>query len=154
MFVFLLTGIWHGANWTFILWGMWFGIFIVLEKIISACLSIKKHYFYSVFSWLYTMLIVVFGLVLFRSNSLSVALNYFKALFGQITFQQELGISYYIRPGGWILAGCAFLIALGVNRYFLFTSKPFIRFINDITLWFILLFCVILLTSNSYSPFI
>ena len=154
MFVFLLTGIWHGANWTFILWGIWFGIFIVLEKIVAFHFSAKTHYFYSIFSWLYTMLIIVFGWILFRSNSLSVALNYFKALFGQITFQQELGISYYIRPGGWILAGCAFLIALGVNRYFLFTSKPFIRFINDIALCFILLFCVILLTSNSYSPFI
>lgn len=151
--VFLLTGIWHGANWTFILWGIWFGIFIVLEKIVCSYFN-TKHYFYSLFSWLYTMLIVVFGWVLFRSDSLSKALNYFKALFGQMNFQQELGISYYIRPGGWLIAGCAFLIALGTNRHFLFTSKPFIRFLNDVTLWGILLFCIILLTSNSYSPFI
>lgn len=50
--VFLLTGIWHGANWTFIVWGMWHGLFIVIERKFKE----KGHLKSNILTWTYTMI--------------------------------------------------------------------------------------------------
>lgn len=78
--VFLVTGLWHGAAWTFVLWGIWHGIFILIERVgkqhnIQLKLPI-------VAKWFYTMLVVVIGWVLFRSNTLGQALDYLRVMFG------------------------------------------------------------------------
>ena len=78
--VFLVTGLWHGAAWTFVLWGIWHGIFILIERVgkqhnIQLKLPI-------VAKWFYTMLVVIIGWVLFRSNTLGQALDYLRVMFG------------------------------------------------------------------------
>lgn len=72
--VWILTGVWHGANWTFVLWGALYGVLIVIEK----TLGLPKRRSY----WPVTMLMVVLGWVLFRSPSVSVAGMYLGAMFG------------------------------------------------------------------------
>ncbi|MBO4251834.1 MAG: MBOAT family protein [Clostridia bacterium] len=75
--VWLLTGLWHGANWTFIVWGLYYFCFIVIEKLIGKKLnSVPK-----VFGVLYTLILVLFGWVLFRSDNIAAAFTYFKAMF-------------------------------------------------------------------------
>lgn len=64
--VFFLTGLWHGANWTFIFWGLYHGAFQILER-----LGLKKFLNqHTIFSRLYCLLVVLFGWVFFRSESL------------------------------------------------------------------------------------
>ena len=76
--VWLLTGIWHGAEWTFILWGLCNFVFIILERLIrfedSKIPNVIKH--------IYTMFVVMIGWVLFRAENLSQALDYIKNMFG------------------------------------------------------------------------
>ena len=77
--VWFLTGLWHGANWTFILWGLMYFVLIAAEKLTDFENRFKK------FGWLkylYTMMFVLFGWVLFRSQNLVAAVEYFKAMFG------------------------------------------------------------------------
>jgi len=77
--VFLLTGIWHGANFTFILWGLGHGVLLVLERIGLGKLLAKNR-----FKWinhLYTMFFVVCGWVLFRSDTVSQAAEFLKGMF-------------------------------------------------------------------------
>lgn len=64
MVVWAVTGIWHGASWNFLLWGMYFGVLIVLERLFLGKWLEKIPSF---FSWLYTFILVVFGWVLFEA---------------------------------------------------------------------------------------
>ena len=77
--VFFLCGLWHGASWTFVAWGLFHGIFLVLER--TAWGSILEK-FPRPLRHLYTLLVVMLCWVLFRSGSFSDAINYFQALFG------------------------------------------------------------------------
>lgn len=77
--VWFLTGLWHGASFNFILWGLWFGLLIILERLFLGNFLNKIP---PVFSWLYTMLAVIFGWVLFDTRSLSLAAGFFGAMFG------------------------------------------------------------------------
>ena len=74
--VWLLTGIWHGANWTFLCWGLIYFVVLMLEKIIG--FSPRTH----VFSHIYTMLIVILAWVMFRSDSIMDGLEYIGGMFG------------------------------------------------------------------------
>lgn len=76
--VWLLTGIWHGANWTFIVWGLVYFVFLVIEKLIG----VEKIEKLGILSRIYVMLVVIFAWVIFRSDSLTEAVRYFGSLFG------------------------------------------------------------------------
>ncbi|GAA0179610.1 MBOAT family protein [Clostridium sediminicola] len=77
--VWMLTGIWHGANWNFVIWGLYFGIFIIIEKIF---LLKKLEKLPSVIGHLYTMLVVVIGWVFFSIESLTNAIKFLGTMFG------------------------------------------------------------------------
>jgi alginate O-acetyltransferase complex protein AlgI len=79
MVVFLLCGLWHGASWNFVIWGLWYGVFLILERgrfggwIRSARLPVQH---------LYALLVILFGWVLFRADDLRHALQYGRAMCG------------------------------------------------------------------------
>ena len=79
LIVWGLTGFWHGASWNFIIWGLYFGGFIILEKI---WLGKKLERLPSLLSIFYTFFIVVIGWVLFDTANLSSAGEFYKAMFG------------------------------------------------------------------------
>ncbi len=74
--VWLLTGFWHGANWTFLCWGLFYFILLLAERITGIN---KKN---SSWGYLYTMPMVIFGWVLFRASNISEAWFYLKTMFG------------------------------------------------------------------------
>ncbi|MBQ2316344.1 MAG: MBOAT family protein [Clostridia bacterium] len=75
--VWFLTGLWHGASWNFVLWGLYFFVFLVIEKIgLLRVLSKSK-----IVSHIYLLLIVYFGWILFRFDSTDAILNTIKAMF-------------------------------------------------------------------------
>ena len=76
--VWLLTGIWHGASWNFLLWGVYFGVFLILEKFLWLDF-LKKH---KIFSHVYTILIVWVGWALFAFDDMGRVIQYLKAMFG------------------------------------------------------------------------
>ncbi len=79
VFVFFLCGLWHGANWTFVVWGLWYGIFLIVERTgLGRALQKAPR----PFQHGYAILVVMLGWVFFRSESLSQAMGYFKALSG------------------------------------------------------------------------
>lgn len=79
LIVWTLTGLWHGASWNFLLWGFYFGVLIVIEKLFFGKVLEKLP---RVISTLYTFLMVVFGWILFDTSTVSDAFNYFIAMFG------------------------------------------------------------------------
>lgn len=76
--VWLLTGFWHGAAWNFIIWGLFFGIFLLLEKFFLKDFLDKHH----IFGHIYTLFLVIISFIIFNSEGLNYILNFMKSLFG------------------------------------------------------------------------
>lgn len=79
--VWLLTGIWHGANWTFLMWGALFGVVIIIEKLLLLPKKLPGHRAFEGIYQIFTMLVVLLGWVLFRSDNLGAAAEYLQAMF-------------------------------------------------------------------------
>ena len=81
--VWLLTGIWHGANWTFIVWGLLYGVVIIVEKLTGIPKRMAQWHLAGRIGYrVLTLLLVMIGWVLFRSDSLPAAGQYLKTMFG------------------------------------------------------------------------
>ena len=85
--VFLATGIWHGANWTFLIWGLYHGTLQMLEQ--KGIIPVKKGR--KVFNHVYTVLAVLLGFVIFRADNILQGLTVIKAMFG---FGAKGGVGY------------------------------------------------------------
>ena len=79
--VWLLTGLWHGANWTFILWGVLYGALIMFEKLGAVPARVDAHPVLRAVYQPFTMLMVILGWVLFRSETLAQAGTFLQAMF-------------------------------------------------------------------------
>ena len=77
--VWLITGVWHGASWNFILWGVYFGVFIILER---AFLQNILNKLPNVIQHIYLMIIVIFGWVLFSQEDIASTIEYIKVMLG------------------------------------------------------------------------
>ena len=89
--VFLVTGLWHGAAWTFVAWGAWHGAFLIFERAgWSAILSRAPQ----ILATSYTLLVVILGWVLFRAETFASAELMYKAAFGLNSFGNPLVLPY------------------------------------------------------------
>ena len=77
--VWMLTGLWHGAAWNFILWGLYFAVLLILEKF---CLFKGKSRIPSVLSHIYVLVLVMISFVLFNAENLDQAMGDIKGMFG------------------------------------------------------------------------
>lgn len=160
LIVFLLTGLWHGASWNFIIWGLFHGCFLVLERIgFSRVLNRTPKYI----SHIYTLLVIIFGWVFFRSNSFSEAINYIKTMFSfnsKINFEY---LDYYLSKDIiFILILALFLSTPIYKKYrnYIITlqiksnSLRFGKAINIITLTILLVISYFYIATDAYNPFI
>ena len=109
--VWLATGIWHGANWTFILWGVLYGVAVTVEKLTDLPGWAARHKVFAAFYRIFTLLLVVLCWMLFRSDSIAAAGRYLMDLFclgeGACLWSAEAGL--YLRENLVIL--CFALLA-------------------------------------------
>ena len=91
--VFFLCGLWHGAAWTFVIWGLYHGFFLVLERTPASTLLAK---IWPPVRIIVTLLIVIIGWVLFRSESLHGAIQYLLTMAGQGVTADTNPISNYL----------------------------------------------------------
>lgn len=112
-FVWLLTGIWHGANWTFLVWGLFYFLLLLLEKTTHFTEKL------GVFSHGYTLLAVCLAWVVFRSENLTAALHYLGTMFGLRTTALADGIfQNYLTHGGGVLIFIACIFSAPVLPLF------------------------------------
>lgn len=78
VFVFFLCGLWHGANMTFVLWGLYNGLFLILERLFLKDVLLKLP---KVLTHFYALIVVLVGWVIFRADSVDHALEYLKVMF-------------------------------------------------------------------------
>ena len=94
--VFFLCGLWHGASWNFVVWGLFHGIFLVVERI-GAAERIKR--LWTPLAHVYLLVVVMIGWVFFRADSLSAALAFLKAMAGAGAQSPAVyGVGWYLTP--------------------------------------------------------
>jgi alginate O-acetyltransferase complex protein AlgI len=82
MTTMLLGGLWHGANWTFVIWGGLHGIYLIVNHAIRAIFDNRRPAIIAALAWPTTFLAVVIGWVFFRASSMSVAFDVLRGMFG------------------------------------------------------------------------
>lgn len=80
--VWCATGMWHGASWNFVLWGLLYGIIIIFEKLTSLPKRLPEHRGSAALYQAFTLLAIMLGWVLFRSETLGAAVTYLRTMFG------------------------------------------------------------------------
>ena len=166
LIVFLLCGFWHGANWTFAAWGLWHGLFLTIERIglmslLSRSPAIVRH--------IYTMLAVMVGWVLFRSETIGGAGSFMAAMIGHGRGNNiTLPIEQYATPSVLtaIVVGCICAVTprparrtiehwlqsrLGAKR---FTACVAANLILGAPLLALLALSLATLAAGSFNPFI
>ncbi len=155
--VWFLTGFWHGADWTFILWGLYFAIFLVLEKFWLNKLFAKIP---KIFSHIYVCVLILISFVLFSANGLSGAVADIGSMFG------AGGLPFWTAETGYYLSGYAVVLIVAifgstpVLKNFVLKLKENER-INKIINIFEPIFVVVMLlivtayfVDGSFSPFL
>lgn len=149
--VWMLTGLWHGAAWNFVLWGLFFGIFLMIEKGIPGLQKLP-----ALLRHVYVLLAVILSFVLFNADSLSMAAEDFAGLFGLSGLP---GVSV---PAVYYLKSYAVLFGLGILGSTPVVKQGAIRIGNTkigsalelVALAILLLVCTAYLVDGSFSPFL
>ncbi|WP_107038124.1 MBOAT family O-acyltransferase [Brumimicrobium mesophilum] len=155
--VFLLTGIWHGATWSFVIWGLFHGFFLIMERI-----GLKKilDKLPKGIQWFYAIIVVMIGWVLFRIEIFSEAIIYIVKLFSFENIGSSKVISHLNNERLAVL-----VLALLSSSLFFVKIKEFFdrrnitqsigtQIMLDIGIVLMLLLCIFYINSGSYSPFI
>ena len=105
LIVWALTGLWHGASWNFVLWGLYYGLLLMLEKLfllkgLNKCPALIRH--------IYTMFIVVIGWTIFAQTDFGQLATYLKRMFGIGTALIDTDFLYYFSCNAVLLAVLAF----------------------------------------------
>ena len=149
--VWLLTGLWHGAAWNFVLWGLLFAVMLLAEKWIPFLRNLPRF-----LKHLYVLVIVCISFVLFNAESLAQAGNDLMGMFGFGGIPVITGQTvYYLRSFGLLFAlgilGATPLVKNAAERM---ESTRIGTFLEPIILLCLLLLCTAYLVDGSFSPFL
>lgn len=157
LIVFFATGIWHGASWNFVIWGLFHGVFLIIERYkLGGILEKNKFKF---INHLYTLMVVMIGWVFFRAENLTAALKYIKVLFGMGTSLVTLPLKYFLNTEVMIVLTLGILLA-GIFQSKKDNLKRMIRVTGQVSVYeivlipIIMILCILYLTSGAYNPFI
>lgn len=164
LFVFFVTGLWHGASWNFIVWGFFHGFFIVLERWGLERILVKL---WTPFQHLYALLVVVVAWVFFRADNLDHALNYLHRMFiphkGDPSIDSYINF-FHINIESFFILLLAILLSTKAGQFFndymnrVNISSPVLyNFLSVLKLAFIFILFPIAISyasAGTYNPFI
>ncbi len=149
LIVFLLTGFWHGATWSFVFWGLFHGFFLVIERIGFGKILEKLPSF---ISWGYTILVVLTGWVFFRIEDFPTALEFVQKLFGFGEVGQLSAIGF-INNESLIVLLLAIVMSLPLVQI-KWNPPNWLVFAKNFGLILMLVYAVMAINFGSYNPFI
>ncbi|GAA0720504.1 MBOAT family protein [Clostridium malenominatum] len=153
--VWFLTGLWHGASWNFILWGLYFGIIILLEK--TLLLKVLKRV-PKALCHIYSLLLILVGWVLFYFESLPKGINYLKAMFGLSPIDFINSRCIYLLYNYAIILFIAALASTPIIHKFIYRLKikweGFYHFASISFITMIMFLSTAYLVDATYNPFL
>ncbi len=160
--IFLLTGIWHGAAWNFIFWGIWNGVFVIAERKLfgkNRNAQDRTGFLKDSAGRIYTLLVVNTGFVLFRAPTLTEAGQYLLNMLGNTAGGFGFTLESYLNP--WTV----FMLLLGVlfasslpeaagRRIAEMKNRLLLTGMETAALVLLLAVCMMRIVSGTYNPFI
>lgn len=155
--VFALTGIWHGASLNFLIWGLYHGLFLIIER---AWLGEKLNKSrYKIINHIYVMFVVGIGWAIFRCNSFSEAIHLLKNMF-KLNMSNSYIINDFVSYRGMLIIFMGILLCgwgqqtkIGIKlvKYKDRAGCITMRYLLQLIVLFL---CIMLLVSGTYNPFI
>ncbi len=146
LIVFLLTGLWHGAAWNFVVWGLWHWLFMSFERF-----ALRSKKWPRVLGHLYTLFVVIFGFVLFRAPTISAAFAHMKAMV--TPWRSSLSIvavaQEVVTPLFWVMFAASIFASFRLPKRL--QIKEGFRWGWVAFLW---VCCILTLSASTYNPFI
>ena len=154
--VWMLTGLWHGASWNFVLWGLGFAVLLVAEKLVYGRLLQRTH----VLKHVYTLLLVTLSFVLFNADSVSEAVLQLGAMFGAggLPLVSTEGVYYLKSYAGTFLFAAIGATPLVSNVISRFGKTRFgaqaLTVLQPLVMLALLAACTAFLVDGSFNPFL
>ena len=163
MIVFLCTGLWHGANWTFVLWGIYHGLFLLFEDAVPIVKKLPRF-----LVRIYTLLVVTVGFVLFRADTISQGFCVIGKMFAGFDFSDGALSMALSQLTPWFLAvlvaaiiGCAPIRPIAdriraniCGAAALSGRWKAVQIVLYVMAFALLFWCIVRLSATSYNPFI
>lgn len=153
LIVFFLTGLWHGAAWTFVVWGLFHGFFLLLEEV----LPIRK--LPRILGHIYTCIVVCVGFVVFKAETMAEAFKMLGAMFTGTTMTAAADslMGQYLTPWNIMtmivaVLACAPLPALSAKLKL--EKSGFCSLIAYIAVLVLFVACQLILSASGYNPFL
>ncbi len=154
--VWCLTGLWHGASWNFVFWGIYFGVLLIIEKTLLKK-TLNSH---PILAHLYTFILIIISFVIFHFDNLSQLSTFLNGMFGlgNLSFSSQETI-YYLRSYAVVLV-ISLIAATPLAKQLISRIDQYPHFsklkdILEVVLYFcLLLLSVSFLVDESYNPFL
>lgn len=156
MLVFTLCGFWHGASWSFVIWGLYHGLFLIIErlglgKLLSRSFRPLRH--------LYTLLVVMFGWVFFRVENLSDAWVFQTKMLTFSTPEIIInGYQYFVSPQYYVALIFAIILSTSVAKKFSLADHTQLNtghlLCRQLLVLLLLLLNFAVISASTYNPFI
>lgn len=165
--VWFLTGLWHGAGWNFILWGLYFFVILLIEKLfllkeMEGWHNLSKH--------IYALLLIVFGWAVFACDTMGLLVRYIRAMFGVgVVWSNEIAVYYWCSYGLFLAVlffaslelpqklaglGCRWLAGKYTGKNVDCREERLVFWLKSLYVMAVLLICIAFLVSGSYNPFL
>lgn len=153
MFVWLLTGIWHGASWNFLIWGLYYGILLLIEKFVGNRIKEKLP---SAINIIITLLLVLIGWVWFYFVDINEGIRHLGVMFGVVRTKliDAKAIYYFKEYFGFLIVGMLACVPWkNILTDKLMQSKA-VQIIKPIAITGLLAISLAMLVGQSYNPFL
>ena len=152
MTVWALTGFWHGAQWNFIIWGIYYGVLLLVEKFLLGKLLKKLP---KIFGWIYTMFFVIIGWVLFNLTDFSKLAMAIKTMFSAVpTDLAAIMTAHSDKLFELCFIPVALIFMLPIRKRFDKFSGTGATIVANLVHLLLFAVCIIFSISSSYNPFI
>ena len=155
--VWILTGLWHGASWNFVMWGVYYGIILIVEKmgllkVLQKCPAVIGQ--------LYSLILIVIGWVIFAIDDMGMVVSYIGMMFGSSGCFTDDAFLYFIQSRVWLLIACVIgstplpkLVCSAVAQK-LADRELLLSVLETALMMGILVLGIAFLVSGSYNPFL
>lgn len=152
LIVWSLTGLWHGASWNFVIWGLYYGIILIIEKFVLKKFLEKLP---NIFKHLYTLILVTFGWIIFYCTDFTMLKESFLALFFKYGFGNTSLLWHYQLLSPKIIVAFILGIIFSMPTFQIIKNKfKNSKLVLDFILIILFLISILFILVASYNPFI
>ena len=153
--VFALCGIWHGANWTFLLWGFWHGLFSLMESVnIIPARKMAESRGGRILGRVYTLLVVCLGFVMFRAGSVAQGFAMLGVMFSGFGFAAQATVLLKSLLTGQVILMLVLgvLLSMPVGKYVMSRHGRVLEPVSYVLALVLLVLCIVKLASGNFAP--